>query len=181
MIYIDAGHGAETPGKRSPDGRFLEWKQNRIIARALVEDLNARGIPAIMPIETDSDTPLSERTIRFRKLARRDDIIISIHHNAAAGKWWSNAHGTVVFIARNSPHETAAKTLLNTMCAVTGLSSRRGVKRSNFVPIAGMQCLAFLIEVGFMTNKAEVDRMLEPDFPALAARGIADGIEEVTR
>ena len=42
-ILIDNGHGVETPGKRSPDGRFREYQYNRLIARAIVEHLQCRG------------------------------------------------------------------------------------------------------------------------------------------
>ncbi len=31
-VLIDNGHGAETPGKRSPDGRLLEYAYTREIA-----------------------------------------------------------------------------------------------------------------------------------------------------
>lgn len=31
-ILIDNGHGNNTPGKRSPDGRLLEWAYTREIA-----------------------------------------------------------------------------------------------------------------------------------------------------
>lgn len=31
-ILIDNGHGNDTPGKRSPDGRLLEWAYTREIA-----------------------------------------------------------------------------------------------------------------------------------------------------
>ena len=32
IILIDNGHGIETPGKRSPDGRFKEYLWNREVA-----------------------------------------------------------------------------------------------------------------------------------------------------
>lgn len=38
-ILIDNGHGQETAGKRSPDGRLLEWSYNREIARRVVAAL----------------------------------------------------------------------------------------------------------------------------------------------
>ena len=38
-ILIDNGHGQSTPGKRSPDGRFLEFQFNRTIAKQIVDDL----------------------------------------------------------------------------------------------------------------------------------------------
>lgn len=33
-ILIDNGHGRETPGKRSPDGRLLEYAQNASLPAA---------------------------------------------------------------------------------------------------------------------------------------------------
>jgi len=42
-ILIDNGHGSDTPGKRSPDGRFLEWKYNREIAARVISELTALG------------------------------------------------------------------------------------------------------------------------------------------
>ena len=36
-ILIDAGHGIDTPGKRSPDGSFLEYLWNREIAEMLYD------------------------------------------------------------------------------------------------------------------------------------------------
>ena len=42
-ILIDPGHGLNTPGKRSPDGRFLEAQFNREISRNIVCELKDRG------------------------------------------------------------------------------------------------------------------------------------------
>ena len=45
---IDAGHGIDTPGKRSPDGRFREYKWNREVADILLDNLISRGIDPII-------------------------------------------------------------------------------------------------------------------------------------
>ena len=50
-ILIDNGHGQITPSKRSPDGRFLEFKFNCEIAQRIVSDLRNQGY----------DVPLAER------------------------------------------------------------------------------------------------------------------------
>lgn len=42
-ILIDNGHGIDTKGKRSPDGRLLEYAQNRLLAGCIVYGLTARG------------------------------------------------------------------------------------------------------------------------------------------
>ena len=36
-VLIDAGHGIDTPGKRSPDGSFLEYLWNRQVADLVIE------------------------------------------------------------------------------------------------------------------------------------------------
>lgn len=56
-ILIDNGHGQSTPGKRSPDGRFLEFKFNREIAQLIVADLRDRGYDAELLVEEDDDVP----------------------------------------------------------------------------------------------------------------------------
>ncbi|MBR1637591.1 MAG: hypothetical protein IJ687_07090 [Bacteroidales bacterium] len=38
-ILIDNGHGIDTKGKRSPDGRLLEYVQNRLLAGRIVTAL----------------------------------------------------------------------------------------------------------------------------------------------
>ena len=82
-ILIDNGHGAETRGKRSPDGRLLEYRENRIIARGIVDALTARGLDASLLVPEETDISLPERCRRVnewcRQLGRRNVILISIH------------------------------------------------------------------------------------------------------
>lgn len=55
-ILIDNGHGQSTPGKRSPDGRFLEFLFNRKTNRKDVEFLQSRaGKQAIVDLHVDLD------------------------------------------------------------------------------------------------------------------------------
>ena len=56
-----------TPGKRSPDGRFREYKYNREIARAVVEHLQLRGYDAELLVPEEEDIPLKERVRRANK------------------------------------------------------------------------------------------------------------------
>lgn len=103
-IIIDNGHGVETPGKRSPDGRFREYEFNRIIARAVVEHLILRGYDAILLVPEENDITLHKRVCRANKLTCRvgspvsDTILVSIHVNAAGnGDQWKNASGWSVY------------------------------------------------------------------------------------
>lgn len=99
-ILIDNGHGIETPGKRSPDGHFREYKYNREIARAVVEHLQYRGYDAELLVPEEEDISLPERVCRANRKTCRpghpvsDTILISIHVNAAGrGDRWYKATG----------------------------------------------------------------------------------------
>ena len=117
LILIDNGHGHNTPGKRSPDGKFLEYAYNREIATRIVADLTDRGYNAQLLVPEPEDIPLSERARRVNAhcLSHQSSpaphqssparpgisptghpnvILISIHVNAAGnGTKWLNATG----------------------------------------------------------------------------------------
>ena len=98
LILIDNGHGHNTPGKRSPDGKFLEATYTREIASRIVADLTDRGHNAQLLVQEPEDIPLSERVRRINahcnSLGKSNVILISIHVNAAGnGTKWLNATG----------------------------------------------------------------------------------------
>ncbi len=70
-ILIDNGHGRETPGKRSPDGRLLEYAQNRLLAGRIVSALRARGLDASLLVPEENDIPLPERCRRVNEWCRQ--------------------------------------------------------------------------------------------------------------
>ena len=104
-ILIDNGHGENTPGKRSPDGRFLEFKFNREIAQHIVADLRDRGYDAELLVEEDDDVPLAERCRRAnaysQALGKQNVIVVSIHANAFGnGREWTKARGWSVYTSK---------------------------------------------------------------------------------
>lgn len=76
-ILIDNGHGIDTPGKRSPDGRFREYKYNREIAKAVVEHLQLRGYDAV--VLTENGFMDSEVSLAFLESDEGKNAIIALH------------------------------------------------------------------------------------------------------
>ena len=74
-ILIDNGHGVNTKGKRSPDGRLLEYRYCREIAAEVEKRLRAQGYDAERIVTEEADI----------SLGRRERGII-----AAVAKGWSN-------------------------------------------------------------------------------------------
>ena len=62
-ILIDNGHGHNTPGKRSPDGQFLEAIYNREIAKRIVAELQNKGYDAELLVPESEDISLQVKMI----------------------------------------------------------------------------------------------------------------------
>lgn len=97
-ILIDNGHGCNTPGKRSPDGRFREYSWARYIAKCIVADCKDLGYDAELLVPEEYDVCLSARCYRVNcycdRLGKRRVLCVSIHVNAAGmGDRWYNATG----------------------------------------------------------------------------------------
>ena len=66
-ILIDNGHGIDTKGKRSPDGRLLEYVQNRLLARgwcAYTTRGNTRADALATPLYTAAQAHLPGHRLR---------------------------------------------------------------------------------------------------------------------
>lgn len=81
-ILIDNGHGSNTPGKCSPDGRLKEYAYTREIATRLEAELRKQGVDAERIVKEEIDVPLSERCRRANEYKASDTILVSIHCNA---------------------------------------------------------------------------------------------------
>lgn len=164
-ILIDNGHGSDTAGKRSPDGRFLEYRFNRTIATRLVADLIDRGHDAQLLVPEENDIPLQERCHRVnaicQALGKNNVLLISIHANAYGnGKEWTTPSGWSVYTTKGrTQSDTLAEQLakaaaknLPQMKLRTDHSDGDADYEENFYLLRHTLCPAVLTENGFYTN-----------------------------
>ena len=116
-ILIDNGHGIQTKGKRSPDGKFLEYAYTREIARQVVTELKNKGYDAELLVPEDDDISLSERVRRTnahcQAFGKTNVILISIHVNAAGdGSKWMNATGWSCYTCKGQTESDRLATCL---------------------------------------------------------------------
>ena len=116
-ILIDNGHGIQTKGKRSPDGKFLEYAYTREIARRVVTELKNKGYDAELLVPEEDDIPLSERVRRTNAhctaFGKINVILISIHVNAAGdGSKWMNATGWSCYTCKGQTESDRLATCL---------------------------------------------------------------------
>ena len=177
-ILIDPGHGHNTPGKRSPDGKFLEYAYNREIARRIVSDLTDRGYNAQLLVSEDNDISLEERVRRVNEICLTYEpsfpsptghpnvILISIHVNAAGnGTKWLNATGWSVYTCKG---QTASDKLAECLCqaAIKNFPGRRIRTdmsdgdmdwEEGFYILRKSLCVAVLTENFFMDSRDDIE------------------------
>ena len=172
-ILIDNGHGSNTPGKRSPDGRFLEYRFNRDIASAVVKQLNYAGYDATLLVTEKYDVSLHARVERVntwcRQLGRGNVCLVSIHANAAGnGSQWMNARGWCCYTSRGQTAGDRLATCLYQTAELylPGHKIRKDYSdgdpdfESDFTILSRTLCAAALTESLFYDN-AEDLRFLE--------------------
>ena len=174
-ILIDTGHGENTPGKRSPDGKFREYLYVREIADQVVAQLRHRGYDAERIVMEFSDVALSERARRVNevcgRLGTKNVILVSIHCNAAGNGEWMNAKGWSCY---TSIGQTKADKLADCFYQVAeekfaGRKLRKDLTdgdpdwEAGFYILKKTKCPAVLTENFFMDNKDDVAYLISPE------------------
>lgn len=185
-VLIDNGHGENTPGKRSPDGRLREWAYTREIADMVVFELRKKGIDAERIVKEDTDVTLSERCRRANDIYKdtwKKTILVSIHCNAAgSGAAWMNARGWSVFVSNNA--SINSKRLASCLAEVA-----KGIPVPVRTPAPGKlyweqnlaicrdtNCPAVLVENFFQDNKVDVEYLMSADGKREVVRIHVEGI-----
>ena len=189
-ILIDPGHGIDTPGKRSPDGSFLEYLFNRQVADLVLSRLTAEGIDAALVVTETNDITLRARAMRVNRICDRigasNVLLVSIHANAAGnGKSWMNATG---WECHTSPGKTKSDALAE--CFYTSFSRAFPEKRmrrdfsdgdsdkeSNFYILTKSRCPAVLLENFFYDNRTECAWLLLESTRERIADAIVAGLK----
>ena len=178
-ILIDNGHGANTPGKCSPDGRLHEYAWSRESAKRLVAALKKKGYDAELITPEASDVKLQTRVSRVNNICKavgaRNCLLVSIHNNASGsdGKW-KDACGWSVFVSKIASENSKKLARM-----LTAEAMKRELMGNRSVPIQKYwtwswtdkdiyileksACPAVLTENMFQDHKGDVDYLLSEE------------------
>jgi N-acetylmuramoyl-L-alanine amidase len=175
-VVIDPGHGGKDPGATSVLG-FREKDLVLDVARMVAAELAARGVEVIMTRSDDRFIELEERPAIAARV--RADLFLSIHADAAANR---SAAGFTAYVEPNAGKVSlsAANSILRRMCDNCSPSSR-GVKNAGYRVLVCSRTPAVLVELGFLTNRAEAALLGNPGYQRTIARAIALGICDALR
>ena len=191
IILIDPGHGIDTAGKRSPDGKFLEYLWNRQIADLILEGFRIRGIDASLVVTETNDISLATRVQRVNRVCSKvgasNVILLSIHSNAAGdGSKWMSAQGWSCYTSKGeTKSDVIAECLYDAF--ETEFSDRKIRKdmsdgdrdwEENFYVLAKSKCPAVLLENFFYDNRDECAWLLKDETKERIADAIVKGISQ---
>ena len=191
LILIDPGHGIDTPGKRSPDGKFLEYLWNRQIADLLIDRFMVMGIDASLVVTETNDISLATRVQRVNRVCSKvgasNVILLSIHSNAAGdGSKWMSAQGWSCYTSKG---ETKSDEIAE--CLYDAFEAEFAEKKirkdmsdgdrdweENFYVLQKSKCAAILLENFFYDHRDECAWLLKDETKERIADTIVKGITQ---
>ncbi len=180
MIVLDAAHGFDVPGKRSPDGKFLEYKFSREIITYIRYILDSLNLKYGLSNPTNKEIGLNKRVYNTNNLIKKygkKSLFVSIHVNASGmGIEWMNARGWSIYTTRGFTRgDQLAEKIENEFTKEFPEIKNRGQQEANFRVLL-CKPPAVLIETLFQDNKKDVEILQSEDFKERYSSVIVKGI-----
>ncbi len=201
-IVIDCGHGDSDTGTIGCGG-VQEKEVNRSVGMHLASLLRKRGYNVFLTRKDDEHVALEERVL-FANREISGDLFVSIHANAAANVKASGIEtfycSDSVFsdpLFTDTPTELSEKSnsfardkgqasqlfadyvqrsVLDTLATQQYRVNDRRAKQEPFRVLLGTDMPAVLVELGFLTNEQEAQRLQDTQYQSALAEGISRGI-----
>ena len=171
LVVLDPGHGGEAEG--ASYGGVQEKNLNLAIAAQAAKLLEEAGVTVVMTRTDDSYVDLYDRSGLANDM--NADLFVSVHCNANVDH--DDATGIYTCAYSESTNGWRLAQLLHqTMRSATGADDFGMEERPNLAVLRTSLMPAALVECGFMSTPAELELLVQPEYQAKLARGIADGV-----
>lgn len=201
VICIDPGHqtnqnpdlepngpGSSVMKKKVSDGTkgiasgIPEYAVNLQVALQLKDELEKRGYTVIMT-RTENDVNISNA--ERAEIANRAEVdaFLRLHCDGSEAPSY---HGISILCQTEwNPYnaewhresENLAKALITAMCAETGAKNNGLDERDDMTGINWCKVPTALVEMGYLTNSEEEQRLISPEYQQKLVRGMADGLD----
>jgi len=170
VVVLDAGHGGSDPGAVYFD--TLEKDVNFSVMQKVYELLLKQDFAVHLTRTEDVQVSLSERTDFANGLGA--DLFVSMHSNAADQAPTASGIETYYY-SEDEEGKSLAEFVQNSVIQATGAKNRK-TKTANFYVCKNTDMPAVLVEMGFLTNKDECQKLIDDEYQIKLAEGIVQGI-----
>ena len=190
-VYIDPGHGGVDSG--ASYGGVYEKNLALSVANKLKANLIQLGYQVLMTRTADYNVDFKTERSKMANQSNAD-LFISIHFNAT-GLASSNATGIETYwyqydpeyqpkinaAMHNDPTRLAESEILANQVQASLISGtgavNRGVRRETFAVLRETAIPAILVELGFMDNPSDLQKIKEDAYQTKLANALAQGID----
>jgi len=175
-VCIDAGHGGKDPG--AVHGGIKEKDLNLKAALKLKALLQTAKVDVLLSREGDNDVALGGRTGMAN--AHEVDLFISIHANASPS---ALPYGVQTYIYSKETRKLIGDAVQAEMEKVYNQDSEwnRVIDGPGLYVLKRTKCPAILIEMGFMTNKADLKKLTSEKYIPELMQGVAKAVSSLAK
>ena len=170
-IAVDAGHGGDNKGTGGATCHCLEKNYTLLYAEELKKALQKEKATVFMTRETDTTLSMPERVLMLKD--QEPDISISLHFNSSD---YDTTQGASTYY-RYIGFRPLTQFILKRMKEL-GLKEYGNVGNFNFGLNGPTDYPNCLVEIGFLSNKADEKKILSPAFRKQVAAKIIAGIKD---
>ena len=170
-IAVDAGHGGDNPGTSGVTTGISEKKYTLLIAKQLEVALRKKEAKIFMTRETDITIGMRERIEMIKK--EDPDFLISIHLNGSVKDTVAGVSTYYRYIGFKPLTQYIQESMLK-----LGLKDFGNIGSFNFELNGPTDYPNCLVEVAFLSNREDEQRVLDPEFHKEVANQIVEGIKE---
>ncbi|HEY2720803.1 MAG TPA: N-acetylmuramoyl-L-alanine amidase [Chitinophagaceae bacterium] len=171
LVAIDAGHGGSNAGTSGTNSGIVEKDYTLKIAKALEKYLKVQKVKTFMTRTQDTDLTMIDRTLLLRQAD--PNLLVSIHLNSAG----SDTVKGVSTYYRYIGFRPLSQAILKRMEELK-LKEWGNIGAFNFSLSGPTEYPNCLVEIGFLSNREDERKILDPKFHKLIAQKIYLGISD---
>lgn len=171
IIVIDAGHGGSNIGAKGVTSGKLEKEFTLLFAKVLQKELNKKGVQVKMIREKDTTIDNKDRVIFA--IAQNADLYVSFHLNSSGR---SSVKGISTYY-KHAAFSSFSSAILQKVLQIKGLSEFGHVGSFNFQPVQPTNYPSCLVEVAFLSNPEDEEKIGNPSFRKAIGRQVRKGLQ----
>lgn len=179
VVVVDAGHGGNVPGASKMGVNEKDINLDIVLELKKLFDSSSVNIGVYYTRTTDTNPSFENRVGLANDSGA--DLFLSVHNNSTASGRMSSINGTEVMYEggdMTGRSKKFATICLQHLLDELGSKSKGTVVGDEVYIIRMSEVPVAVVEVGFMTNQKELNKLQEQEYQQQAARAMYDAIME---